>query len=397
MAERARILTRAAALAAVIPVVGAHLAVAQSVQSRPAAEVRLSAEPLLSIGLVEGPDHYLLADINGGARLADGSVVVSDRVHFRVQKFGRDGEHLWSRGREGQGPGEFEYVQLAPGCTSAERIVVYDIWTARISVFGGDGGLLDDYPFLYNGLPLRRFSCAPNGRLGFAGSSVRTGETDAEPGDIFRELLSVGSAELGDTAAVTLRERIPSAEMRYLGPGDAMPGNIWSPDAVFAATDQGVWLGTSEDYEVELVDWTGETIRRIRWEGPDLSVTPADIDRYRDTLAESYRRGGEANWRARFESRWEWESEIIPGVFPAYQALMMGDDGVLWVQDYIRPGDRSEWFAFGSDGNWVRSLVLPPRTVLLDIGPDWALVRKRDDLDIQRVAVHTLVENPGSG
>lgn len=181
--------------------------------------------------------------------------------------------------------------------------------------------------------------------------------------------------------------------MRYLGPGDAMPGNIWSHDAVFAAADQGVWFGTGEDYEIELVGWTGETIRRIRWEGPDLNVTPEDINRYRDSLEESYRQGGGADWRARFQRRWEWESEIVPDVFPAYQGLMMGDDGVLWVHDYLRPGERSEWFAFDADGNWTRTLVLPSRTVLLDIGPDWAVVRTLDEVDVQRVAVHALVEN----
>ncbi len=388
-----KLLVQAVAVSVVALAAGPHRSVAQVGQPRPAAEVGLSVEPLLSIGLVEGANEYLFAGINGGALLADGSVVVSDRAHFRIQKFGPDGEHLWSRGREGEGPGEFGYVQVAPGCVSAERIVVYDIWTARISVFSGDGELSDDYPFLFNGLPLRRFSCAPNGRLGFAGSSVRTGETGAEPGEIFRELLSLGSAELGDTVAATLRERIPSSEMRYLGPGDAMPGNIWSHDAVFAAADQGVWFGTGEDYEIELVGWTGETIRRIRWEGPDLNVTPEDINRYRDSLEESYRQGGGADWRARFQRRWEWESEIVPDVFPAYQGLIMGDDGVLWVHDYLRPGERSEWFAFDADGNWTRTLVLPSRTVLLDIGPDWAVVRTLDEVDVQRVAVHALVAN----
>ena len=388
-----KLLVQAVAVSVVALAAGPHRSVAQVGQPRPAAEVGLSVEPLLSIGLVEGANEYLFAGINGGALLADGSVVVSDRAHFRIQKFGPDGEHLWSRGREGEGPGEFEYVQVAPGCVSTERIVVYDIWTARISVFSGDGELSDDYPFLFNGLPLRRFSCAPNGRLGFAGSSVGMGETGAEPGEIFRELLSLGSAELGDTVAATLRERIPSSEMRYLGPGDAMPGNIWSHDAVFAAADQGVWFGTGEDYEIELVGWTGETIRRIRWEGPNLNVTPEDINRYRDSLEESYRQGGGADWRARFQRRWEWESEIVPDVFPAYQGLIMGDDGVLWVHDYLRPGERSEWFAFDADGNWTRTLVLPSRTVLLDIGPDWAVVRTLDEVDVQRVAVHALVEN----
>ena len=426
--------------------------------------MRLSAEPILSIGRLDGPDEYLFAGINAGARLADGSVVVSDRQQHRVQRFSAEGEHLWSRGREGEGPGEFRYVRIAEGCASEEAIVVYDIWTDRVYVYDGNGDLLNEYRFQYNGLPLSDFGCAPGGRLGFTGSSVRMGEESLEPGDLYRELVSLGSAELGDTATTTLRERIPGGEQGYLGPGDAMPGSIWYHDVLFATTDEGVWLGTTDDYEVELIDWTGETIRRIRWEGPDLAVTPQDIDRYRDALEERYRddddpnwrarsehhweseidyevelidwtgatirRGGpirwegpdlavtwmfrvrigrpipgrprgiatdgtdddDPNWRARFESTWDWESEIVPDVFPAYERLLVGDDGMLCVHDYTRPGDRSEWFAFDAEGRWIRSLVLPPRTRLLDIGPDWALVRTVDDMDVQRVQVRGLVE-----
>ena len=369
-----------------------HPARAQSAQPRPAAEVRLSAEPVLSIGMLDGPDEYLFAGINAGARLADGSVVVSDRQQHRVQRFSAEGEHLWSRGREGEGPGEFRYVRIAEGCASEEAIVVYDIRTDRVYVYDGNGDLLNEYRFQYNGLPLSDFGCAPGGRLGFTGSSVRMGEEGLEPGDLYRELVSLGSAELGDTATTTLRERIPGGEQGYLGPGDAMPGSIWYHDVLFATTDEGVWLGTTDDYEVELIDWTGETIRRIRWEGPDLAVTPQDIDRYRDALEERYRDDDDPNWRARFESTWDWESEIVPDVFPAYERLLVGDDGMLWVHDYTRPGDRSEWFAFDAEGRWIRSLVLPPRTRLLDIGPDWALVRTVDDMDVQRVQVRGLVE-----
>ena len=342
--------------------------------------------------MLDGPDEYLFAGINAGALLADGSVVVSDQQHFRVQRFSAEGEHLWSRGQPGEGPGEFRNVRIAEGCASEESIVVYDIWTTRVYVFDKEGNLVDEYRFLYNGLPLRDFACAPSGRLGFMGSSVGIGEEGVEPGELFRALLSLGSAELGDTATTTLRERIPGREQRLLGPGDAMPGSTWTHDVVLAATDEGVWLGTSEDYEVELIDWTGETILRIRWEGPELAVTQEDVDRYRDALEESYRDDDDPNWRARFESTWDWQSEIVPDVFPAYHRLLVGDDGVLWVHDYIRPGERSEWLAFDPDGTWVRSLVLPPRTRLLDIGPDWALVRTRDDLDVQRVEVRSLVE-----
>ena len=369
-----------------------HPASAQPPQLRPVGEFHLAAEPVLSVGRLDGPDEYLFGEINAGARLADGSVVVSDRQNFRVQRFSAEGEHLWSRGREGEGPGEFEYVQIAEGCASEESIVVYDIWTTRVYEYDKEGSLVDDYGFLYNGLPLRDFVCAPNGRLAFTGNSVRMGEEVVEPGEVHRVLLSLGSAEMGDAAATTLRERIPGRERRSMGGGNAMPGSIWSHDVVLAATNDGVWLGTSDDYEVELIDWTGSTIRRIRWQGPDLAVAREDVDRYRDGLEDSYRDDDDPDWRARFLSRWDWESEIVPDVFPAYHRLMTGDEGMLWVHDFTRPGEPSEWLGFDEDGRWARTLVLPARTDLLDIGPDWALVRTRDELDIQRVAVHSLVE-----
>ncbi len=365
---------------------------AQATQMRPATEIRLSIEPVLSVGRLDGPDEFLFGDINGGARLADGSVVLSDRQRFRVQRFSAEGELLWSRGREGEGPGEFEYVRIPEGCVGEESIIVYDIWSTRVYVYDREGNLVDEYRFLYNGLPLRDFVCAPNGRFAFTGNSVRMGEEGVEPGELFRTLLSLGSAEMDDTSGTTLREQIPGPERTYLGPGDAMPGSIWTHDIALAATNDGVWLGTSDDYEVELIDWTGATIRRIRWEGPDLAVTQRNVDQYRDALEASYRDDDDPDWRARFERRWDREREIVPDVFPAFHRLMVGDDGVLWVHDYIRPGERSEWLAFDPEGRWLRTLLLPARTYLLDIGSDWALVRTWDELGVQRVEVRTLVE-----
>jgi len=110
----------AAALPALALATGSRLIGAQSIQSRPAAEVRLSADPLLSVGMLDGPDEYHFGDINAGSLLADGSVVVSDPMNFRIQRFGSDGEHLWSRGREGEGPGEFESAVRTPWETWAE-------------------------------------------------------------------------------------------------------------------------------------------------------------------------------------------------------------------------------------------------------------------------------------
>ena len=389
---------QAASLSAMVLAV-AHLPVcAQSTQPRApsqprsATELRLSEKPVLSIGLFDGPDEYLFADVNSGARLTDGSVVVSDQQHLRVQRFSAEGEHLWSRGRKGEGPGEFQRVQIAEGCASEALIVAYDARNRRISVFDGEGSLSTEYPMAYNELPLRDVACAHGGHLGFLGFSVRKAEEGVEPGELYRELVSVGAADLGSEATMTLRDEIPHRELMLYGPGISALGSVWAHEVVLAVTQEGVWLGTSEDYEVELIDWTGATLRRIRWEGPDLKVTRQDINGHREALEEEYRDEDDPDWRVRFERAWEQQREIVPEEFPAYDRLLTGDDGVLWVHDYIRPGERSEWFGFDEGGRWVSTLVLPARTYLLDIGADWALVRTLDDLGVQRVEVRGMVE-----
>lgn len=352
-------------------------------QRRPAATVQLAEEPILSIGVVEGPEEYQLVQIAGAAHLADGSIVAADRGAHRVQKFGPAGEHLWTRGREGEGPVEFQGVELIVPCTNAESIVAYDIYNWRVTVFDGDGNLIREYPFAFQQLSPREITCAPSGRL-VVSSWGTTGARELGPHRTKADIA------FSDSADVTLlRERIP-AEDRIGMRGGSRPG-IWSRKPMFAANDLGVWLGTGDDYEIEFLDWTGTTTRRIRWEGPDLTVTPEHLDTYRENLRESYSSGSDPDWRPRFEARWDSDREILPSFFPAYVRVLLSDDGVLWIQDFLRPGEQSEWFAF-EDGEWIRTLELPPRTLLLDIGANRALVRTRDAQDVQRLAVHELVE-----
>ena len=83
-------------------------------QPRPAATLRLADEPTVSIGVTGGQEEQELFEVSGAARLADGSIVVYESGAFRLQKFGPDGEHLWSRGQPGEGPGDFA---TSPSCS----------------------------------------------------------------------------------------------------------------------------------------------------------------------------------------------------------------------------------------------------------------------------------------
>lgn len=349
-----------------------------------ATPMRLSEEPALSIGVTSGQEELELFEVSGAARLADGSIVVYESGAFRVQKFGPEGEHLWSRGQEGEGPGDFQdFAEMLVPCTDEQSTTIYDIYSRRITVFDGDGELLHTYPFAFQEVQPYDITCAPGGRLVVSGWAK---DHPMEPGP-YRTTVDMAFA---DSSVVTIlregvlaEDRVTTATSEGVVTG-SRPG-IWSRKLMFAPTDAGTWLGTGDDYEIEFVDWTGTTVRRIQWDGPDLAVTQEHLDAHRESLRESYT--GD-----RFEARWEREREILPATFPAYSRVLLGDDGVLWIEDFQRPGEHSEWLAFDQGGQLIHSMVLPDRTRLLDIGDDWALVRTRDELDVERLALYNLVE-----
>ena len=126
-----KLLTQAAIILVVVTLTGGgHPAIVWAVLPRSAAEIRMSTKPLLSILRTEDLDAYDFAGINGGARLADGSEVVLDWSHSQMQKPPLESERLWSRGRNGEWRGEFDFLYLTPRfVTSAQRTGVYDIWT----------------------------------------------------------------------------------------------------------------------------------------------------------------------------------------------------------------------------------------------------------------------------
>ncbi len=365
---------------------------------------RLADEPMVSIGVTGGQEEQELFEVAGAARLADGSIVVYESGAFRLQKFGPDGEHVWSRGQPGEGPGDFaNFAQLLVPCASEQTIMIYEIYNLRTTVFDGEGTLLRTFPLEFQGSSAYDITCAPGGRLVFSGWGH---ERPSEPGP-YRTTADMAFADGSEVAilreGVPAEDRLATANSAGILTGSA-PG-IWSRKLRFAATDEGVWLGTGDDYEMEFVDWTGTTTRTMRWEGPELTVTQMRVDAYREAVSDSFARGldfrartnpgqvGSSDWQQRFERRWERDQEALPPAFPAYDRVVLGDDGVLWIEDFPRPGEPSEWFVLDEDGQRTRSLTVPPGITLLDIGADWVLVTYRDEMDVERVALYSLVEN----
>jgi len=136
-------------------------------QERPKVVGTLAVEPSFNVGLADGPEEFLFSQIAGAVRLRDGGVMVAVQGYHQIRRFGPDGGHLWTAGRQGQGPGEFMWAELLPACATESSIVVYDSQNTSITKFDGEGNLVASDLFAQSpyGFGLQ---CAPGGRLVFS-------------------------------------------------------------------------------------------------------------------------------------------------------------------------------------------------------------------------------------
>ena len=354
------------------------------------ADLVLADEPLVRVGLLDGPDEYLFSNIEGGVRLEDGNIVVADEQSYEIRMFDARGRHVWTSGRQGQGPGEYGGVRLLRGCPGT-AITVFDWHLDRITRLDRDGKVIDTRTLAGTGVqPYGSPTCSPDGDLVFVGWPDSEWDVlqRAAVGETYRWEMAVSWER--DDGVVTLAEGIPGTERRRYGGGSGPA--TWGRSLAFAVAPTGVWYGSADDYELEHVDWKGHITRIARWAGPDLEVTSAHLDRYLSAYLARYDTPAE---RRSFErERWPGIRDDLPDRFPAYESdgLLTLPDGSVWVTVYGWATLQRELHLLDPDGLWVHRVTIPARSTLLDAGVDWVLLLERGEFDEQSVAVYELAE-----
>ena len=90
-----------------------------------------------TIGELDGEAEYLLSGVRGAMHLPTGEVVIANRGTSELRFYGPDGTHRRTLGREGQGPGEFEYLRALGPCRD-DGFVAFDLnWQMNVYRFDG--------------------------------------------------------------------------------------------------------------------------------------------------------------------------------------------------------------------------------------------------------------------
>jgi len=276
-------------------------------------------EAEVTIGMLEGPDEYLIGDPRSLAVGPDGVIYVLDRQVPVIRAYGPDGKYLRDVGREGGGPGEYK----APGAiaTLADgRLLVRDPGNGRITIYSGDGEYLEQlwYPGGFN--TSRRMYVD---RTGFVYSLVLL-EWGKAPWDWKYGLARIDPAQgILDTVPAPTFAFEP-AQLTASREGSSSSRTVpFSPTVSWTFSPLGYAVGgVSTDYRIDLFR-AGEPVLRIE---RDFDAVPVKADE-----AEEQRRRVTENLRRQYPG-WQWNGPAIPGAKPPFRDVITSWEGDVWVQ-----------------------------------------------------------------
>lgn len=340
---------------------------------------------VLLIGEADGDEPYLFSRISGAVRLSSGVIVVANQSSGELRWFSPTGSWLRSRGRMGDGPGEFRGLRRVlrlPG----DSILAEDGLTSRMTLYDSAGTLVRSWSIAEAAASL---APPPLGRLP-DGSFVALAERalTRPPGYTRFEasVLRYRDGRILDTLLVSAGgEWYTVACGTQASPGLCGVGVPYGIRSQAASAGPFVYFGNGERYEVLRLDVRSRTLDTL---GRDVPATPLSaarrasfIDSIAGTLPESRR----ALARQRFSEA------PVRRTMPFFEAIVTDDRGNVWL---ARPQERSAseraWDVLAADGRFERTVMLPASLSVTALSDGYVVGVVRDADGVESVAVYRL-------
>lgn len=346
----------------------------------------ISAAPIFTTERRGAHDSTLVIDVYGGTRLPNGTVVIGDNGAPNIKWFAPDGRFLRSVGRRGDGPGEYQLVELIGTCGS-DSLFVIDKVNRRLSVLSHDGRLLGTRSMSVDQSSTPQspsiIACGPNRRFALLGRPRGPTPSGDAPfrSDVVVRMQSLDGAERVDAGTTRSSER-----HRF---GDVAGPRPLGKQSVIAISAQWLYVGTGDSASIHVYGLNGRRERDIPLPFERRRVARSDIQRFVSDLVRGNPRIPEATVRAMYADL------AYPEYFPTHGALLVDAMHNLWVEEYRVPGQTSgsRWIVIGPQHTPIAEVRLPSRFRLLEVGKDYVLGTWMDEDHVRHVRVYRLTRS----
>lgn len=366
--------------------------------SPPFPEWRLAATPVLRIGVLEGDGAYQLHNVAFAGRLADHGVVLIDGGTGTVRWYDARGAHRTSAGRRGQGPGEFRSIFPDAVFTRADSLLVHDGNNRRLTWLAPEGTIAREASIPQVHGDVRVLGVDAAGRV-LLSASRTTFNFDGRSYTYSRDTVTV--LALGDAGPDTI-VRFPGSEtaiwVRYR---DGQPVTTMTMQLPFGyathlgLTSAGIVIAATERNRLEVLDESGglHGLWRRADAGPPL-VTEAHRKRYIEYAVERVRNPRNVDL-AEVRTAARDRVALLPDArpLPAFDALLVGRDGRIWVRDFVPDWDENgprTWTIYDRSGSVIALVTTPAGLHVTEVGDDYVVGVERDDTDVEYVVVRAI-------
>ena len=358
---------------------------------RPPADSRLGwqvgAEPVVSIGALDGAEPYMLDRVRGALTLADGRIVVEDIGPDELRVFDASGRYLSTWGGAGDGPGEFDNL-MGMDRWPGDSLITWFAQGRRLTVFDNRGNFGRTFA-LEGGIHRNPEFTLPTGRI--VGSETvfpESRQDGLQRDEVIYQMHGAAGAQLGRLGTFVGGE----THREYNGNRTRVMSLIFDHDIASFVWRDLVVVAPNYSYEIRAFGADGALRRIVRRDHEVIVRTAAHLDAYiEDRVIREPERVQAARRRT---LRQRYEGIPLPETHPAFVTAIADVLDHLWVQEYRLPGEGDadpEWTIFDPEGR-VLGLVETP-TVLTDIyeiGEDYILGRATDELGVEYVRVWPL-------
>ena len=351
-----------------------------------AVHASLAETPAWSIGGgADGSAELLFSRVQTAVRDAEGNLIVVDGASSQIRVFDDDGGHSWSSGREGEGPGEFDWL-VGAWPLEGGGIVAQDRGLRRLTQFGPSGSLRGTARLAMDDELLGRLR--PSGPAGarsvlglveVAALGSRTGSVVRNPVFVVRHRLD---GALLDTVA-----RLPGPSW-VMGRGEGTQLRIpFSPQPSAAGSADAVAISEGERYEVRLHGADG-ALRRI---ARVADAPPARTDAHVEAYVKRVTAGAPPEAASGMLASYLDGDFPLPDALPTYSRLLFSDTGELWAQRYEAPEASSvRWDVFDPEGHHFGGVDVPASFRITEIGGGQALGVATDEMGVERIQAFEL-------
>jgi len=192
----------------------------------------------------------------------DENIFVLDSSNLRIQKYNRDGHYLLTIGRQGQGPGEFQFLR---GAFIDSKNYLYINQIRSLSIFDKNGKFNGTIPL---SAQIGPFGITPE-------RNIISSTITYTPKESTNDVVIINSeGKIQKRIASFKNQKLPVLGNIPIGGGNPFPSVLF-----FSPIDENLAVfGYSSEYKLYLINGLGEIISIIEKEDPGESITKNEKD-----------------------------------------------------------------------------------------------------------------------